>query len=252
METCKASCMISILNDDDNPTFAVRPTPRYSKHAPTTFYTQPDQSPSQPVAKRGYGSWRDTTTVSPESPGHICYDSTSTDDATLAREFATMQAVPELLTLKTNKKHKYSCPFAASHACQATFTTSGHAARHGKKHTGEKRVHCPTCNKAFARKDNMRQHRRTHRTFDTGELMPEAEDDDTIRTWKTHRNQPSSQPHSAGDEFSRTSGLGPPTEDGSNEPSVWSCTGQARSNLLTANHQTNVIPCELLQAAFQT
>lgn len=61
------------------------------------------------------------------------------------------------------KKNKYPCPYATSHNCHATFTTSGHAARHGKKHTGEKGVHCPICNKAFTRKDNMKQHQRTHK-----------------------------------------------------------------------------------------
>lgn len=61
------------------------------------------------------------------------------------------------------KKNKYPCPYAQSHNCSATFTTSGHAARHGKKHTGEKGVHCPICDKAFTRKDNMKQHERTHR-----------------------------------------------------------------------------------------
>lgn len=63
----------------------------------------------------------------------------------------------------TGKKNKYPCPYASSHNCLATFTTSGHAARHGKKHTGEKGVHCPICNKAFTRKDNMKQHERTHK-----------------------------------------------------------------------------------------
>lgn len=63
----------------------------------------------------------------------------------------------------TAKKNKYPCPYSQSHNCQATFTTSGHAARHGKKHTGEKGVHCPICNKAFTRKDNMKQHERTHK-----------------------------------------------------------------------------------------
>lgn len=61
------------------------------------------------------------------------------------------------------KKNKYPCPYSQSHNCTATFTTSGHAARHGKKHTGEKGVHCPICNKAFTRKDNMKQHERTHK-----------------------------------------------------------------------------------------
>ena len=61
------------------------------------------------------------------------------------------------------RKNKYPCPYASSHNCPATFTTSGHAARHGKRHTGEKSVLCPICNKAFTRKDNMKQHIRTHR-----------------------------------------------------------------------------------------
>jgi hypothetical protein len=65
--------------------------------------------------------------------------------------------------LPPQKKNKYPCPYAQSHNCTATFTTSGHAARHGKKHTGEKGVHCPVCNKAFTRKDNMKQHERTHK-----------------------------------------------------------------------------------------
>ena len=60
-------------------------------------------------------------------------------------------------------KKKYPCPHAVRFSCGDTFTTSGHAARHGKKHTGEKNIHCPTCNKAFTRKDNMKQHERTHK-----------------------------------------------------------------------------------------
>lgn len=68
----------------------------------------------------------------------------------------------------TPKKNKYPCLYASSHHCSATFTTSGHAARHGKKHTGEKGVHCPVCNKAFTRKDNMKQHERTHKGSASG------------------------------------------------------------------------------------
>lgn len=61
-------------------------------------------------------------------------------------------------------KKKYPCPHAARYNCTDTFTTSGHAARHGKKHTGEKNILCPVCSKAFTRKDNMKQHERTHRS----------------------------------------------------------------------------------------
>jgi hypothetical protein len=60
------------------------------------------------------------------------------------------------------KKNSYPCPLSKQFNCQDYFTTSGHAARHAKKHTGKKDAFCPECNKAFTRKDNMEQHRRTH------------------------------------------------------------------------------------------
>jgi hypothetical protein len=63
-----------------------------------------------------------------------------------------------------SKKNHYPCPLARQYNCQDYFTTSGHAARHAKKHTGRKDALCPECNKAFTRKDNMEQHRRTHQT----------------------------------------------------------------------------------------
>jgi hypothetical protein len=62
------------------------------------------------------------------------------------------------------KKNQYPCPMAKVMNCKDFFTTSGHAARHAKKHTGKKDAVCPECNKAFTRKDNMEQHRRTHQT----------------------------------------------------------------------------------------
>jgi hypothetical protein len=74
---------------------------------------------------------------------------------------------------KTAKK-KYPCPHAAKYNCSDTFTTSGHAARHGKKHTGEKNIHCPVCDKAFTRKDNMKQHERTHRNKGEASKVAEA------------------------------------------------------------------------------
>lgn len=61
-----------------------------------------------------------------------------------------------------SKKNQYPCPMAKQFNCHDYFTTSGHAARHAKKHTGRKDALCPECNKAFTRKDNMEQHRRTH------------------------------------------------------------------------------------------
>jgi hypothetical protein len=63
---------------------------------------------------------------------------------------------------KAPKKNQYPCPLSKQFNCHDFFTTSGHAARHAKKHTGKKDAFCPECNKAFTRKDNMEQHRRTH------------------------------------------------------------------------------------------
>lgn len=63
-----------------------------------------------------------------------------------------------------SKKNSYPCPMAKQYNCSDYFTTSGHAARHAKKHTGKKDAFCPECNKAFTRKDNMEQHRRTHQS----------------------------------------------------------------------------------------
>ncbi|KAK5115994.1 hypothetical protein LTR62_000450 [Meristemomyces frigidus] len=66
------------------------------------------------------------------------------------------------------KKNQYPCPLAKQVGCNDFFTTSGHAARHAKKHTGKKDAFCPECNKAFTRKDNMEQHRRTHQNGRSG------------------------------------------------------------------------------------
>ncbi|KAL8902181.1 MAG: hypothetical protein Q9207_004853 [Kuettlingeria erythrocarpa] len=84
----------------------------------------------------------------------------------------------DTVNASTPIKKKFPCPHATRFDCPDTFTTSGHASRHGKKHTGEKSVICPTCNKAFTRKDNMKQHERTHRNSNAsgnrGETSPTA------------------------------------------------------------------------------
>ncbi|KZZ92789.1 C2H2 transcription factor (Egr2) [Ascosphaera apis ARSEF 7405] len=94
-------------------------------------------------------------------PRHVSLHKAS--QSTLSSPAPSLSEAADMKSSKVNKKNKYPCPFAQSHGCSATFTTSGHAARHGKKHTGEKGVSCPTCGKAFTRKDNMKQHIRTHR-----------------------------------------------------------------------------------------
>lgn len=199
---------MSILNNDDNPSFAVRSAPRLSRtQTSPSYYSQQPQLPppeqSQPHASSESpaasprGSSRHpvdplTEAAQPVSPGSSdgsAYDYITSQPSAYhpyarhevrrepyqfpARGPAPPRTPPETRatpestqtgTRGSGRKNKYPCPYAASHGCSATFTTSGHAARHGKKHTGEKSVHCPICNKAFTRKDNMKQHIRTHRT----------------------------------------------------------------------------------------
>jgi len=93
--------------------------------------------------------------------------STTTPTSTIKTDpttpITTSNNAPSSAGKTPTTKKKYPCPHAARFSCTDTFTTSGHAARHGKKHTGEKNILCPTCNKAFTRKDNMKQHERTHK-----------------------------------------------------------------------------------------
>jgi len=79
------------------------------------------------------------------------------------------------------KKNQYPCPLSKQFNCADYFTTSGHAARHAKKHTGKKDAFCPECNKAFTRKDNMEQHRRTHQNGRGASRTSGSSDDSKIK-----------------------------------------------------------------------
>lgn len=270
MAGCRTG-IVSILNNDDNPSFAVRPPPRLSQHhssTPSYTYqaTHQRESPSEPHGN----SSRDSSVVSPMSPPpqlaplssveakqqipsatseyayncmtenriappHATYaqlapclypqaspSNSVVGGVTSSVEPASSQPVlggpVDLSAPRANKKNKYPCPYAATHACTATFTTSGHAARHGKKHTGEKSVHCPICNKAFTRKDNMKQHRRTHRTF-SEDMTSRLDKGGERKTWAKSMDQlrghvrSRSQSQSDGDGYSSASGLNSPTTE---------------------------------------
>jgi len=62
-----------------------------------------------------------------------------------------------------NGNRLYPCPLASTYRCEQHFSTSGHARRHSRIHTGERGAECPECGQRFSRQDNMQQHRRTHR-----------------------------------------------------------------------------------------
>lgn len=226
--------IVSILNNDDNPSFAVRSNPRSLDANPTqaeqqrlppvneftrsfTSSVSPNVSPRglrnpfEPVNEVGQptspnsseGSAYDYILSQPSAVGYHPYarqDLRREPYRFPSRGPAAPRTPPEIHastptndkvsqssgTRGTGRKNKYPCPYAASHGCSATFTTSGHAARHGKKHTGEKSVHCPICNKAFTRKDNMKQHIRTHRTHSDDMRSTTSEPDSETR-WAMSR-----------------------------------------------------------------
>ncbi|KAL3480255.1 hypothetical protein BJX99DRAFT_37483 [Aspergillus californicus] len=238
MSSCRTS-FVSILNNDDNPSFAVRSAHGMATQYPISShqYLQ-EERPSRSTSDYRYGrTYSDspsprvmrqpfdpvTEAARPSSPGssdcsyeyaassgagsyqhhpsrqdHYAYQPRS--DKRHSANSMTEPPSPqtsiastsrESVAAKPARKNKYPCPFAGSHACTATFTTSGHAARHGKKHTGEKSVHCPICNKAFTRKDNMKQHIRTHRTH-SDDMSSNTTDrsSDTNREWAARRSNP--------------------------------------------------------------
>lgn len=236
VEMASRSNFVSILNNDDNPSFAVRSTtPRLTRHRssssahtsePLSPYQAPsyqsqqhsDYYPSDSMRVPSPGSSVGSHDYPPSSCGSYfpsnasesyAYSASSSTGTAAAAGVTTPsehrysrispvdpsspQTSSSVSTSKEStsaskrgtRKNKYPCPYATSHNCLATFTTSGHAARHGKKHTGEKSVICPICNKAFTRKDNMKQHIRTHRTH--------SED-------RRQQQQQQQQPQATGDE----------------------------------------------------
>ncbi|KAK8250299.1 hypothetical protein HDK77DRAFT_425180 [Phyllosticta capitalensis] len=92
------------------------------------------------------------------------------------------------------KKNQYPCPLAKQFACNDYFTTSGHAARHAKKHTGKKDAICPDCKKAFTRKDNMEQHRRTHQNGRNARSAGPKDADDARKKMKPTATRPKPSP----------------------------------------------------------
>ena len=216
MASCRTS-FVSILNNDDNPSFAVPSAPSFPQNHSTSSYSCPSdhrsrpESPSSqsPDCSHDYAA-QSTSSYYPSyrQDAYAYHPSTALSASERRRSLASAPGSPSAQAslsgsrdqTKGLKKNKYPCPYAVSHGCSATFTTSGHAARHGKKHTGEKSVHCPVCNKAFTRKDNMKQHIRTHRTY--SEDMPIERDGDLLT--RVVRTNPAYHHHTHSRSISQT------------------------------------------------
>jgi hypothetical protein len=100
----------------------------------------------------------------PYHSGPLPYHTANASQATYFRLGQLREQHSDPVTPNARPKKSYPCPMAKQFGCNDYFTTSGHAARHAKKHIGKKDAFCPECNKAFTRKDNMEQHRRTHQS----------------------------------------------------------------------------------------
>ncbi|KAF1840737.1 uncharacterized protein K460DRAFT_295638 [Cucurbitaria berberidis CBS 394.84] len=144
------------------------------------FEGLPGQGMDSPVFSQSafFPQHKDLNSVYPpvhQNPGPLPYHTASASQASYftpqqmqeQHDAATAAAAAAAAAAANNtrtKKNSYPCPMAKQFNCGDFFTTSGHAARHAKKHTGKKDAFCPECNKAFTRKDNMEQHRRTHQS----------------------------------------------------------------------------------------
>jgi hypothetical protein len=203
----------SILNDDDNPAFVVRRAPdsqstlmsppsyphtcyqsQYDGYHDKVEYSSSKLSwPSQvyQTAQAHSTTYRNPTPGTLNSPpNYALYASDNPAQGLPCGELVSPTSEASAVTFygsstknpRLTEKNVYPCPYAVLYSCAATFTTSGHASRHGKTHTGEKGALCPVCNRPFTRKDNMKQHLRTYRSH----LDDRASPSDIDQKWSTN------------------------------------------------------------------
>ncbi|KAF7196778.1 Nutrient and stress factor 1 [Pseudocercospora fuligena] len=95
--------------------------------------------------------------------------------------------------------NRWPCPVAKETGCTTLFSKPGHAVRHARTvHDGNKDIKCPDCGKAFARHDNMNQHRRNvhrsgKRSRESRSTSEEAEDADLEEARRAHKRRKSTR-----------------------------------------------------------
>lgn len=62
------------------------------------------------------------------------------------------------------------CPLSREYRCSQQLSSTSHAKRHARIHSGVKEYICPECNQEFTRKDNMQQHRNKRHLDSKGTL----------------------------------------------------------------------------------
>lgn len=155
----------------DDPAMSMYPPPDASNHAVPSAYAMPAQIPVQ-IAR---------PVQQPMQPTQQQLYRSSNSPSSEPSRVSTVSAASNNARPVAPKKNQYPCPLSKQFNCADYFTTSGHAARHAKKHTGKKDAFCPECNKAFTRKDNMEQHRRTHQNGRGATRTSGSSDDSKIK-----------------------------------------------------------------------
>nr|POE47379.1 transcriptional regulator nrg1 [Quercus suber] len=142
--------------DDLNHASLYPPIPDATGAIPPSAYPMPMPIVQMPALQQMQAIPASPVHMQPAQQPHRASTSPASEPSRVSAHSAASNAKTQ------SKKNQYPCPMAKQFGCTDFFTTSGHAARHAKKHTGKKDAFCPECNKAFTRKDNMEQHRRTH------------------------------------------------------------------------------------------
>jgi hypothetical protein len=164
----------------DDPAMTMYPPPDASNLAmPANPYAMPAQMPSH-IAPPVQQPMQPMQQQQQQQQQQQLYRSSNSPSSEPSR-VSTVSAASNNARPVAPKKNQYPCPLSKQFNCADYFTTSGHAARHAKKHTGKKDAFCPECNKAFTRKDNMEQHRRTHQNGRGASRTSGSSDDSKIK-----------------------------------------------------------------------
>ncbi|KAI9882212.1 MAG: hypothetical protein M1823_006041 [Watsoniomyces obsoletus] len=154
-----SSCSSRQTTDDSSPA-----TPADGNHSPASIVVLPAALNVHPPLLPKHMIKKEEHSSTSTNAQHQQHDSSKAVIASVNPSSSVPTSPSSSVATVSTKPmpKKYPCQFADTLDCREMFTTSGHASRHAKRHTGEKNVPCPRCPKRFARKDNMKQHLKTH------------------------------------------------------------------------------------------
>lgn len=122
-----------------------------------------DESPNAPAVAAAHLPTSEAATTSASmdvdtAPDHLSFGPDHASSSSLARQHSVTDSSGSSSPSGTKKRYPCTHP-----GCEKTFSTSGHAARHNRIHTGTKPYRCmfPGCKATFSRQDNALAHFRT-------------------------------------------------------------------------------------------